>query len=120
MDRPPEEPEAIRVRIPVAQWWVIAISLAVPGMAAGGLVFVSQFFGFRPAGTGGAWLILGYLGGFFLLVLGCSIFAGWMLTAGVLPLHRRFKWGEATLIFLFAQVLLTPVIAGIILAFFMV
>jgi hypothetical protein len=115
----PEEPEVAQGRIPTAQWWLIALALTVPGMAAAGLVCLSWFLDLRPTGKAGLWLAWGLLGGFLVLLFGCCIFAAGVLTHDSPPIRRRVLWVEWSFIFSFLQLALTPAVGAFILLPFM-
>lgn len=116
----PEEPDLVKGRIPTAHWWIVAISLAVPGMAAAGLIYLSWSFSFRiPTATDPA-LVWALFGGFVLLALGCCIFAAGVLTHDAPVVRRHLLWVEWSFIFSFLQLALTPAVALVILLPFMV
>lgn len=114
-----ESHESDRNRIPTGQWWVIAISLAVPGMALVGLVYLFQL-NVLLGGHAARWAAWGLVGAFVLLLVGCCTFAAGVLTCGAPPNRRLLLWAEETVRFLLLQVFLAPAVAGLVLLPFIV
>lgn len=99
---------------------MISIALAVPGIEAAALVAVAQWFDLDPYGDFGMYILFALLAGFVMLAIGCSVFAARIATAASDESRCRSRWIKWSLLMLLGQIILTPVVAGMILVFFMV
>ena len=102
------EPKQIAARITAVHAGVAVLSLLVPGMATSALVALSQGYGIRPWGHWGAWIAMGILLLFLLLVIGCCVFSAWILVVNLRPENFRRRWIEWSFLLLFAEVVLVP------------
>ncbi len=92
---------------------MVTIPLLVPGISLAGLLWLSS-----KRLIEGRLEILGAVL-FLLLVLGCSIFAGWLSTADADPTWRRYFWIESAVLATMMQIVIAPVLAGILMIFFL-
>ncbi|WP_367870538.1 hypothetical protein [Luteolibacter sp. Populi] len=102
----------------LAQRCLVIIPLLVPGIALAGLY--SALTGALPIPTALAGVLPWGLGiGFVLLLIGCCAFAGRMATGDAEARWRRQDWLEAVVTAGLLQIVIAPIVAGILIVFFL-
>jgi hypothetical protein len=96
----------------LAQRLMIVIPLGVPGVAIAGLYWLSR------SGHLGGWLSVLAVSLFILLLIGCCVFSAWLATADAEPVWRRHLWFEGAVMAAMMQIVIAPVLAGILIVFF--
>ncbi|WP_265594572.1 hypothetical protein [Haloferula sp. BvORR071] len=101
-----------------ARRWFVYMPMVVPGIAAAGLYWGFNG-GFPPLPLSATVSAIVFLVVFFLLFVFCCLFVGWVASCDSDPAWRKQHWSDAAMIAGILQLVITPVVAGLLIAFFL-